>query len=300
MIIVSESMLTESKSARDGQLANMPQERSQDILNKVKTLYFALWRGTGMVTTEQVAAFYEVPESTVRQALRAYRVEFESDGLKTLKKDELDEVREEFSLSSRVVNATAWTPRAALRLGMVLRDSPVGWKVRDTLLNAAESTAIIAAPNGYQLSVEMQEAQAAFLIGGNFSKLLIGAGVDPAIAALVELNHIERVCPMLKATVEESRKLIGGANATESQYLTPTELGDRVGMKSRAVNSALVGAGLQMQTVDAKGKKKWDLTDEGKKYGIVFLASGQNNRWSGGQIKWLPSVLDVLSVQQSA
>jgi phage anti-repressor protein len=132
------------------------------------------------------------------------------------------------------------------------------------------------------------------------STWLIQAKVDESIASMWKLDQLGRRHPELKPETESAKQLIGGANATDAQYLTPTGLGDRLGMKSRAVNAALAEAGLQKQTEDAKGKKKWDLTDEGKKYGIVFLVSGQSSRWSGGQIKWLPSVIELLKVQQTA
>ena len=155
------------------------------------------------------------------------------------------------------------------------------------------------AAKGGALMVEAAIAQTKQVVNV-ISEWLIEAGVNSAIASMWKLDQLGRRHPELKPETESAKQLIGGANATESQYLTPTELGDRIGIKSRAVNTALVEAGLQVQLEDGKGKKKWNLTDEGKKYGIVFLASGQNNRWSGGQIKWLPTVLDVLNVQQSA
>lgn len=141
-----------------------------------------------------------------------------------------------------------------------------------------------------------ESAQAVEIIGN----WLLQAKVNEAIASMWKLDQLGRRHPELKPETESAKQLIGGTSATDSQYLTPTELGDRIGMKSRAVNVALAEAGLQHQLENAKGKKKWDLTEDGKKYGIVFLASGNNNRWSGGQIKWLPTVLDVLSVQKSA
>ena len=42
------------------------------------------------------------------------------------------------SQSQRPPSLTVWTPRAALRLGMLLQDSPVAKAVRDNLLNLVE------------------------------------------------------------------------------------------------------------------------------------------------------------------
>ena len=47
MTIISDSVLIESKSARDNQLESVSDEDAQSILAKVKALYFAVWKGVG-------------------------------------------------------------------------------------------------------------------------------------------------------------------------------------------------------------------------------------------------------------
>jgi hypothetical protein len=138
MPILSDSVLVESRTARDDQLGDMPHEKAQTIIEKVKGLYFALWKGVGVATTEAMAVFYEVPEINIRQLLKNHRSEFESDGLKSLRNKALSEVRDLLSLTSMIVNATIWTPRSALRLGMLLKGSAVAKAVRTSLLNAVE------------------------------------------------------------------------------------------------------------------------------------------------------------------
>lgn len=138
MSVVSEAVLIESKSARTEHLANVSNDRAELILGKVKSLYFALWQGTGAASTKQMAEFYEVSEDVVRDNIRRYRDEFELDGLKVVKDVELKDVSEMISLTSKTPQATIWTPRAALRLGMVLRDSEVAKQVRTSLLDAVE------------------------------------------------------------------------------------------------------------------------------------------------------------------
>lgn len=176
----------------------------------------------------------------------------------------------------------------------MMAETEQGDQVRDYFLECeriAHSKVQAIAVIGVTDSIQIVDA---------ISTWLIQAKVDESIASMWKLDQLGRRHPELKPETESAKQLIGGANATDAQYLTPTELGDRLGMKSRAVNAALAEAGLQKQTEDARGKKKWDLTDEGKKYGIVFLVSGQSSRWSGGQIKWLPSVAELLKVQQTA
>jgi hypothetical protein len=146
MNILSDSVLVESKSARDNQLTSLSHDRATDILNKVKSLYFALWQGVGICTTEQVAGFYEVPADNVHQLVRSHRSELESDGLKTLRGKELKDVPDLLSVRSKTPQLSIWTPRAVLRLGMLLRESEIAKAVRTSLLDMVERVIPALAP----------------------------------------------------------------------------------------------------------------------------------------------------------
>lgn len=162
MPIFSDSVLFESKSARDNHLAQMPHERAAEILSKVKALYFALWQGAGAATTEQMREFYEVKVDAVEAALRRGRAEFQSDGLKPLKGNLLKEFKQLSASEAETLKApslTIWTPRAALRLGMVLQNSPIARAVRTSLLDS--SVAIPAAVDKvHELELQLAIAQA--------------------------------------------------------------------------------------------------------------------------------------------
>ena len=138
MNILSDSVLVESKTARDNQLAQIEPKQATEILSKIKSLYFALWEGTSTTVTEQVAEFYEIPEHNLRQLLKSHRSEFASDGLKAIRGKALKDARDLWSLPSKTSQVTVWTPRAVLRAGMLLRDSVVAIAVRTSLLNAVE------------------------------------------------------------------------------------------------------------------------------------------------------------------
>jgi hypothetical protein len=138
MTIVSDLVLIESKSARDSQLERLSHDSAQDILNRVKSLYFALWKGIGTATTEQLADFYEVPEVNIRQLIKPHQKEFESDGLKVARSKELKDASNPFLLATKTNQLTIWTPRAALRLGMLLKNSTIAASVRTSLLDAVE------------------------------------------------------------------------------------------------------------------------------------------------------------------
>ena len=164
MMILSESVLIESKSARDNHLARLSHDRALEILNKAKALLVALWQGTGVTTTEEIARYYEVESSVVRHASKQHRDELNSDGWRSVKgREELKNLRDKgsdvFSLPEATTRVATWTPRAALRLGMVLRDSAVAKAVRTSLLDAAE--AIPAAVDKVrELELQLAVAQA--------------------------------------------------------------------------------------------------------------------------------------------
>ena len=143
MTIVSDSVLIESKPARDNQLERVPNERALEILNKAKALLVALWKGTGVTTTEEIARYYEVESSVVRHASKQHRDELLNDGWREVKGQEnLKSLRsigsEVFSLPEATTRIAIWTPRASLRLGMILRDSIIAKAVRTSLLDAVE------------------------------------------------------------------------------------------------------------------------------------------------------------------
>ena len=138
MSIVSDSVLIESKSARDNQLVCVSHERAREILQKVKALYFALWEGRNIATTEQVAEFYEIPAANIRKAVERHRNELESDGLKVLSSRTLKQVSDLVSLTSTASKITVHTPRSIVRLGMTLECSEIAKAVRTSLLDAVE------------------------------------------------------------------------------------------------------------------------------------------------------------------
>lgn len=136
--MANDIVLIESRSAREQHLCQMPQDKAQRILEKVKGILFALWRGEGIATTAKMAEFYEVSEDTIQTAIKNHRDEFESDGLKVLSGKPLREVVSIIDISSMAPKLTVWNPRAALRLGMLLRDSLVAKQVRTTVLDLVE------------------------------------------------------------------------------------------------------------------------------------------------------------------
>lgn len=165
MTIISDSVLVESKSARDSQLERVPPERALEILNKAKALIVAVWKGTGVTTTEEIARYYEVESSVVRHASKQHRDELLNDGWREVKGQEnLKSLRsigsEVFSLPRATTRIAIWTPRASLRLGMILRDSVIAKAVRTSLLDAMETIVPAQSVRIRELELELQLAQA--------------------------------------------------------------------------------------------------------------------------------------------
>lgn len=243
MPILSDSVLVESRTARDDQLEDMSHEKAQTIIEKVKGLYFALWKGVGAATTEAMAEFYSVPEVNIRQLLKNHREEFESDGLKSLRAKALSEVRDLLSLTSTTVNATIWTPRSALRLGMLLKGSVVAKAVRTSLLDAVEYVAPAQSHEIERLKLELElaharnsAAHAEDAAAHSQERLML---TSQALAAMHGSGMVALVLGKPDAVIEPAPTIIDKTVlVTESgrpialyQGLSKTKLAKRYGMK---------------------------------------------------------------------
>ncbi len=160
MTIVSDLVLVESKSARDSQLARLSHDSAKSILHRIKYLYFVLWKGVGTATTAQMAEFYEVPTDSVQKVIQRHRDELESDGVKIVKGKDLKALSslgmDGLSIPNATTIITVWTPRAALRLGMLLRDSTVAASVRTSLLDTVEYVIPASAQEIERMRLELE------------------------------------------------------------------------------------------------------------------------------------------------
>lgn len=130
-----------------------------EVLEKVKQLL--LLPDIRLATRQQIVNFYEVDESTVRKIEVRHEDEIDSDGFKVFKINDFKErtncpslkitknrgtFEVEFSDKTKhkyPYNGIAlYTPRAILRIGMLLRDSKIAKEVRTQLLNIEEDTAL--------------------------------------------------------------------------------------------------------------------------------------------------------------
>lgn len=142
----TEDKYIESKCIRNMTLDNV----DYDFLDKIKVIPYLT--NDMVLSIDQVANYYESTIEAVRTIIKRNRGEFESDGMATLRGEELKtflseicEVQNEpHKISGKTRNLTLLTKRSLLRVGMILTNSEVATQVRNHLLNIEERTEIDA------------------------------------------------------------------------------------------------------------------------------------------------------------
>lgn len=167
---ISDSILLESKSARDRGLSEIElRESQQNLLGRVKPVFFAVWRGTGYLSLKQVAEFYEVSSETVKKNFQRTRSEFIADGVKVPRGQSLKEVRDIMSLTSSSPSATIFPPRAVMRMGFILQDSEVAAQVRTAALNLIQGVSELFEDGILEALLANQPILAPIVNGGQLS-----------------------------------------------------------------------------------------------------------------------------------
>jgi hypothetical protein len=117
------------------------------------------------------------------------------------------------------------------------------------------------------------------------NELLQLPGVKPELAMACTFDAIE-VATGLPARMLS--KALPSTPLEEAAHLNATQIGEKVGMKARAVNSTLKDMGLIYQD----DGKEWRLTDTGQRHGE--LKPFHRNGHSGYEIAWKESVVPEL------
>ncbi len=216
---MNELVLLESRTAREDRLTDLDDTYALETINKAKALLMAMWQGTGISTTAQIAEYYEVAEDTVQKVIKRNREELQSDGLKTLRGKELKGAMDSLSIGQDGVSwLTIWTPRAALRLGMLLRDSLVAQKVRTILLDVAERQ-----PNNYLLQKQVSQlvgvvtnlALSVSAIVEPRPKNLPKESIDPVPAKMVAMTERQCINRLIRGYVRHYNTTQIGQRKTE-------------------------------------------------------------------------------------
>ncbi len=130
----------ESQSVRNDTLDNI----SYDFLDKIKIIPYLT--NDMVISTNQIANFYECGLEAVKTIIKRNREEFENDGMIVLKgqdlkdfKEEIGEVQNEPTLNY-ASSLTILPKRSLLRIGMILTNNAIATKIRNYLLNIEEKT----------------------------------------------------------------------------------------------------------------------------------------------------------------
>ena len=132
----------ESQSARNDTLDNV----SYDFLDKIKVVPYLT--NDMVLSTNQIANYYECGLEAVKTIIKRNREEFEADGMIVLKgqdlkdfKEKIGEVQTEPTLNY-ASSLTILPKRSLLRVGMILTNNALSTKIRNYLLNIEENTEI--------------------------------------------------------------------------------------------------------------------------------------------------------------
>lgn len=98
---------------------------------------------TELATTKQIAEFYQVDQSVIRQLAKRNHEDLENNGMKVTRFSEFNEIFKsdglllynvtEYGIGKR--GATVYTNRAILNVEFLLRDSVIALEVRNQALN---------------------------------------------------------------------------------------------------------------------------------------------------------------------
>ena len=138
---LKEQALTESRSLRDEAINN---GGNFDFLDKLKAIQYLT--KDMILSIEQISNYYDVTKKTVETIISRNRDEFEEDGMKVLVGDELKQFKslvnapsnEGASINSRLNSLTILSKRSLLRVGLIMTNNAMAFKIRNYLLNLEE------------------------------------------------------------------------------------------------------------------------------------------------------------------
>lgn len=158
MTTPNELVLTESRTARQQYGTRI------DVLEKVRVI--PLLPDDLHITTEAVAAYFDVSIETIKSLVKINRSEVEGNGYRVLEGSELRSFKDLCSIGSQARSLALFDRRTLLNVAMLLRDSEVARAVRRYLLDSEqairdiESTALARRPVGDPLTWTWDEAVA--------------------------------------------------------------------------------------------------------------------------------------------
>ncbi|WP_242055910.1 hypothetical protein [Nostoc flagelliforme] len=142
---LNQSVLVESPSLRTSALSNLDNSRAEVVLSKAKAIVFAVWNGSGWATTAQIAEYFSVTESAVKELTRVNQSEFQTQETKTFTGIDLRDARQTLCLPSRTSQVRVFSALGALRIAMILQQSQVAAQVRTIILDLVAAVPSVTA-----------------------------------------------------------------------------------------------------------------------------------------------------------
>lgn len=246
-----------------------------EVLSKVKAL--TLLPNNEHMTIKMVADFYEVDEVTIRQIRVRHKDELEYDGLKTVKGEELKQLKKGLLLdvTNLFASSVVLVPRrAALRFGMLLRDSEIAKQVRTYLLNAEEITTKEQRSIASKFTGTWEHEEEIILMNCILAALNNGGTIgEGAKIAAEKMNHSKGACQNrfhtnLKKYITDEKilKVIENNKRTKGKVISITKLPksetpDKSVELSKQIDKVLNN---QLQQIDDINRKIDLLNDEKK------------------------------------
>jgi phage anti-repressor protein len=138
------------------------------------------------------------------------------------------------------------------------------------------------------------------LVARSINLIFQNVHIKPELVASIKLNAIQQIAPDEAKYLEPIRQLLIVESATTDVLLTPTQIGECLGISAVKVNKLLIETGLQIKNNQRKSRKDPDyiITDYGKEFAMVTTAIGKgDDSTMYQQLRWYESVVDVLKTQ---
>lgn len=282
--------LCESKSLREEQLREVSQDRALEILDKAKALVMAIHQGSGVATTQQIAGYFEVSIETIQSTVKSNRLELQSDGLRLASGRELKDVLSVIDKSDSPPTLTLWTPRSALRCGMLLRDSEVAKQVRTILLDTISQKVSLQKLEGqFRSEVSIKSIdEAATVLGKRF-----GSAYEQRFL----IQNIKKHQPSFDLPSIEPQE--SASLPTTKALLTPTQIAKELGLfcKSKPENPSpqKVNKLLEQLGYQTKIAGVWSATDKAINLNLVDRKPvSTKSSTQQDQMLWSADIIPIL------
>jgi len=148
---------------------------------------------------------------------------------------------------------------------------------------------VTIAPQSEQLRVDLTPNQLDLL------RTSLSSVPVPLVDGLL-LNEVQQHYPHLKSAVNAGHSLLAATTAIPDILLTPTAIGEQLGISARTVNAVLTANDYQIKNPSkSKTQPAYLPTEKGKPYSSNTIATGRDtDNTSYQHIKWVQAIVEVV------